>query len=127
MLISNQLRFFLISNRSGPHSSNLIFAFRKHIKEINQNDFAYFINSFYLLFLAYLILGMRIQMPIIGAGVIILAFGVLFFLQGNSIVGPPSSFMYSNPKWIAYGQWIAMAGVVVLAAGISFSLRRPRS
>lgn len=73
------------------------------------------------------IIYMRAQIPIIGLGVIILVFGIVFFLQGNSIVGPTSSFMYSNPKWIDYGQSIAAIGVVVIAVGIWFSLRRPKS
>ncbi len=70
---------------------------------------------------------MRAGIPIIGVGIVILAFGIIFFLQGNSVVGPTSSFMYSNPKWIVYGQWIAGVGVAVLAVGIWSSLRRPRS
>lgn len=65
-------------------------------------------------------------MPIIGFGLIVLAFGVIFFLQGHSIVGPTSSFMYSNPKWVGYGQSIAAGGVVIIAVGIWFNLRRPR-
>jgi len=73
------------------------------------------------------IISMRAGIPIIGLGIIILVFGIVFFLQGNSIVGPTSSFMYSNPKWIGYGQSIAAIGVVIIAVGIWFSLRRPKS
>jgi len=73
------------------------------------------------------IISMRAGIPIIGLGVIILVFGIVFFLQGNSIVGPTSSFMYSNPKWIGYGQNIAAIGIVIIAVGIWFSLRRPKS
>ena len=69
---------------------------------------------------------MRAGVPVIGLGVIILVFGMVFFLQGNSIVGPQSSFMYSNPKWIAYGLYIAAFGMAVLAAGIWLSLRHPK-
>lgn len=70
---------------------------------------------------------MKARVPIIGVGIIIIAFGIIFFLQGNSIVGPTSSFMYSNPKWIINGLLIATGGVAVLAAGIWLSLQRPRS
>jgi len=56
--------------------------------------------------------------PTIGAGIIILIFGIIFHLQGHGIVGPESSFMYSNPEWISYGLWIVMAGIVILGAGI---------
>jgi len=41
--------------------------------------------------------------PIIGIGIISFIFGLIFDLQGQSIVGPESSFMYANPDWITYG------------------------
>jgi len=69
----------------------------------------------------------KIGIPLIGTGAIIAAFGIIFFLQGNSIVGPHSSFMYSNPKWIVNGGVIAAAGVGLIAFGVGISLRRPRS
>ncbi|MHB8602104.1 MAG: hypothetical protein ACYC6W_08885 [Nitrosotalea sp.] len=70
---------------------------------------------------------MKAGIMIISIGVVVFVFGVIFYLQGNSIVGPTSSFMYSNPKWIVNGQWIAVSGVLILAAGLGISLRRPRS
>ncbi len=72
-------------------------------------------------------ISMRAGMPITGVGIVILAFGIIFFLQGNSVVGPTSSFMYSNPKWIIYGQEIVAVGVAILAIGIWFSSRHPKS
>jgi hypothetical protein len=54
---------------------------------------------------------------LVGAGITIM--GVLFHLQGQSIVGPESSFMYSNPKWVAYGIQIAVIGTIIMAIGIS--------
>jgi len=42
----------------------------------------------------------------------------VFFLQGQSLVGPKSSFMYSNPQWIINGQWIAIIGIIILGAGL---------
>jgi uncharacterized membrane protein YidH (DUF202 family) len=68
-----------------------------------------------------------VGIPLIGAGAIIVAFGILFFLQGNSVVGPHSSFMYSNPKWIVNGAVIAVAGAGIIVFGIVISLRHPRS
>jgi len=47
--------------------------------------------------------------------------GVIFHLQGQSIVGPETSFMYSNPQWVTYGIQIAIAGGIILAIGISLS------
>ena len=68
-----------------------------------------------------------VGIPLIGIGAIIAAFGIIFFLQGNSIVGPHSSFMYSNPKWIVNGGVIAAAGTGIVVFGIGLNLRRPRS
>ncbi len=47
-------------------------------------------------------------------GVIVIAFGILFHLQGKAVVGPQSSFMYSNPDWINYGLWIILLGVAII-------------
>ena len=44
--------------------------------------------------------------------------GGIFHLQGQSIIGPESSFMYSNPQWVTYGIQIAVIGGVIVAAGI---------
>ena len=58
---------------------------------------------------------------IIGAGIVVIILGVVFYLQGQSVVGPESSFMYSNPEWITNGQWIALIGVVIFVEGIVVS------
>ena len=70
---------------------------------------------------------MRVGILIVPVGVLVMVLGMIFYLQGNSIVGPTSSFMYSNPKWIVNGQWIAVGGALILVAGLGISLRRPRS
>ncbi|MDE1770035.1 MAG: hypothetical protein KGI28_05725 [Thaumarchaeota archaeon] len=70
---------------------------------------------------------MKIGIVTLGMGIVVMILGMIFYLQGNSIVGPTSSFMYSNPKWIVNGQWIAVSGALILAAGLGISLRRPRS
>jgi len=51
-------------------------------------------------------------------GIIIGFFGLIFHLQGQSIVGPESSFMYSNPEWITYGIQMIIAGIVVFGIGV---------
>ena len=51
-------------------------------------------------------------------GIIITVFGTIFHLQGQSIVGPKSSFMYSNPDWVTYGIQIAIIGIIMLLTGI---------
>ena len=55
-------------------------------------------------------------------GTIVLIFGIIFHLQGQSVVGPESSFMYSNPDWITYGIQIAIAGIIIVGAGIVISI-----
>ena len=54
---------------------------------------------------------------IVGIGVIIFIFGLIFELQGQSIVGPESSFMYANPDWITYGIQIMIGGIIVIGIG----------
>jgi uncharacterized membrane protein YidH (DUF202 family) len=85
------------------------------------------ITTFYMRSKGKLSKARSVGIPLIGAGIIVAAFGILFFLQGNSIVGPHSSFMYSNPKWIVNGGVIAAAGAGIIVFGIGISLRRPRS
>ncbi|MEK6831994.1 MAG: hypothetical protein AABZ37_06295 [Thermoproteota archaeon] len=65
---------------------------------------------------------MRGKKAVILTGIGIMIMGVIFHLQGKSIVGPESSFMYSNPQWITYGIQIAVLGGIILAigAGLNF-------
>jgi hypothetical protein len=60
---------------------------------------------------------------IIGAGLAMIAFGVLFQYQGRGAVGPESSFMYYNKDWIYYGIGIAISGVVVCGFGVFLFVR----
>ena len=55
--------------------------------------------------------------PIIGIGIISFIFGLIFDLQGQSIVGPESSFMYANPDWITYGIQIMILGITIIGVG----------
>ena len=54
---------------------------------------------------------------IVIVGIIIGIFGLIFHLQGQSIVGPEASFMYANPEWVSYGLQIMIAGIVILGIG----------
>ncbi len=67
---------------------------------------------------------MRVGRPIIIIGVIVLIFGIIFHLQGQGVVGPESSFMYSNPEWITYGQEIAIIGIIILGIGIGLTVSK---
>ena len=55
-------------------------------------------------------------------GAIVLIFGIIFHLQGHSVIGPQSSFMYSNPDWITYGIEISIAGINMALIKIGDSL-----
>jgi len=56
--------------------------------------------------------------PLVIIGTIIVIFGLIFHLQGQSVIGPESSFMYSNPEWITYGIQIVIVGIIIVVAGI---------
>ncbi len=55
-------------------------------------------------------------------GSIVVIFGIIFHLQGHSVIGPESSFMYSNPDWITYGIQISIIGIIIVAAGIGIKI-----
>jgi len=55
-------------------------------------------------------------------GTIVFIFGLIFHLQGHSVIGPESSFMYSNPDWITYGIQISIAGIIIIAAGAGIKI-----
>ncbi len=55
-------------------------------------------------------------------GTIVLIFGLIFHLQGQSVIGPKSSFMYSNPDWITYGIQIAIVGIIIVVVGTGISI-----
>ena len=61
---------------------------------------------------------MKVGIPVSIIGVIISILGTIFHFQGHSIVGPESSFMYSNPDWITYGLQIMFVGIGIIASGI---------
>ncbi len=69
-------------------------------------------------------MNMKISSPTIIIGLIVIITGIIFHLQGQGIVGPESSFMYSNPDWITYGQQIAIAGILVTGFGIVLKLSK---
>ncbi|MFB5645444.1 MAG: hypothetical protein ACE5R3_02465 [Nitrosopumilaceae archaeon] len=67
---------------------------------------------------------MRLGRPISIGGTIMLIAGIVFHFQGQGVVGPESSFMYSNPEWITYGQQIAIIGIIILGIGISMMISK---
>ena len=67
---------------------------------------------------------MKISNSAIIVGLIVLIAGTIFHLQGQAIFGPESSFMYSNPEWITYGQQIAIIGILVTSFGIALKISK---
>lgn len=45
-------------------------------------------------------------------GAIVSIFGTIFHLQVQSMAGPESPFMYSNPEWITHGTQITVTGII---------------
>ncbi|HXV66099.1 MAG TPA: hypothetical protein VD731_02565 [Nitrosopumilaceae archaeon] len=66
---------------------------------------------------------MMLFKPVIILGVIVGISGLVFQLQGRSIIGPESSFMYSNPEWITLGQQIMVIGILMIVAGLIIKLK----
>ena len=64
---------------------------------------------------------MKGKKAVIVTGIGIMIMGMIFHLQGQSIVGPETSFMYSNPHWITYGIQIAVTGGIILIIGIGLN------
>jgi hypothetical protein len=67
---------------------------------------------------------LKIGLSLIIVGILILASGGVFNFQGQGIIGPESSFMYSNPEWISYGQQIVIVGLIIVGAGIGLILSK---
>ena len=65
---------------------------------------------------------MRKGYSIIGIGIIMFIFGLIFDLQGQSIVGPETSFMYANPDWITYGIQIMIGGIIDIGIGSALKI-----
>ena len=69
-------------------------------------------------------MNMKISSPIIIIGFIVMIAGIIFHLQGQAIIGPESSFMYSNPDWITYGQEIVLSGIVLSGFGVVLKISK---
>jgi hypothetical protein len=67
---------------------------------------------------------MRIGIPVMTIGIIVIVLGIIFHLQGQAVVGPESSFMYSNPEWITYGLQISIVGILIIGFGIGLKISK---
>ena len=67
---------------------------------------------------------MKLGTMIVIVGGIITIFGTIFHFQGQSVLGPKSSFMYSNPDWITYGLQIIFIGIIITISGIIIRVKQ---
>ena len=67
---------------------------------------------------------MKVGITVAISGGIITVLGAIFHFQGQSVIGPESSFMYSNPDWISYGLQIVFIGIGIIASGITIQAIR---
>jgi len=51
-------------------------------------------------------------------GLVMVVLGIIFTLQSKSVVGPTSSFMYSNSEWTINGYIIVTTGIIISALGV---------
>jgi hypothetical protein len=51
-------------------------------------------------------------------GFILIIAGIIFVAQSNSMIGPQSSFMYSNPQWTVNGFAISAMGLIILVCAL---------
>ena len=65
---------------------------------------------------------MKLRNILIISGIIISILGIIFHLQGNAIIGPESSFMYSNPEWVSHGIQIVIIGVIICGISIGINI-----
>ncbi len=90
---------------------------KKIIKNQIQKSFTQIINSLYPFLVELRKKVMKGGKILTIIGIIIGIFGLIFHLQGQSIVGPESSFMYANPEWVSNGLQIMVAGIIILSIG----------
>lgn len=67
---------------------------------------------------------MKIGIPVITIGIIVIVLGIIFHLQGQAMIGPESSFMYSNQEWITYGLQILIVGILIIGFGIGLKMSK---
>ena len=94
------------------------------IKGQIKKSFGQIINSVYPFYWQQPGIFVKKGIPVIVIGGIIGTLGIIFHLQGQSLVGPESSFMYSNPDWITYGIQIILVGLVIIGIGATLGIMK---
>ena len=115
----SRLRYLWDPDPDSPYSQLYIFeSLRKKIKEQVKNHLFKLSIMFTLFTNKRFVKTVNTAKPTIIIGLIMMILGIIFHLQGQSVVGPESSFMYSNPEWTAYGLQILIFGVIMMSIGI---------
>jgi hypothetical protein len=60
----------------------------------------------------------NLDISVIFIGALLIGFGFVFVAQSRSLLGPSSSFMYSNPDWTTNGSAVALVGIIVCSIGL---------
>lgn len=109
----------------GNHKSSCTFLniFRKPLKSKSKNHLVNLSILFTLYFGKHLEKKLKIWRIIVIVGMIIFIFGIIFHLQGQSVLGPESSFMYANPDWVSYGIQIVIIGIILSGIGIGLKFK----
>ena len=76
-------------------------------------------NQLICFLMALLIMKKRILVKIfLVVGFTLIISGLIFVAQSNSVIGPKSSFMYSNPEWTVNGFAFSIVGLVFFICGL---------
>ena len=65
---------------------------------------------------------MKVRLPLVVPGIILLVLGLLWFLQGVGLVR--GSFMTGRRQWVVIGAVVALAGLALGYAGLTPRARR---
>ena len=60
----------------------------------------------------------NLDISIIFIGALLIGFGLVFVAQSRGLLGPSSSFMYSNPDWTTNGSAVTLVGIIVCSIGL---------
>ena len=82
-------------------------------------------NQLICFLMALLMMKKRILVKIfLVVGFTLIISGLIFVAQSNSVIGPKSSFMYSNPEWTVNGFAFSIVGLVLFISGLIIHLAR---
>ena len=82
-------------------------------------------NQLICFLMALLMMKKRILVKIfLVVGFTLIISGLIFVAQSKSVIGPKSSFMYSNPEWTVNGFAFSIVGLVFFVCGLIIHFAR---